>query len=208
MSDRVASDDRLPTLVGLAAALGGVVLVEAAVGLRLGGDGVVPLVVRDVLVKWALAAAVVGVVLRWERRPLASFGATGMGWRDVASAVAVFLLGAVSYPFTTPLVESLGLETATTGIARLADLPLPLVVGLALTAAVTEEVLYRGYPIERVAELTGSLPVGAAVTLGCFLLFHVPFWEWAGRSRSGSTRSCSRCCTSGGATSGPASSRT
>lgn len=59
-------------------------------------------------------------------------------------------------------------------------LPLPVLVALIATTAVTEEVLYRGYAIERLRALTGRLWLGAAVSLALFvaphLVFFGPYW--------------------------------
>jgi membrane protease YdiL (CAAX protease family) len=45
-----------------------------------------------------------------------------------------------------------------------------------LTAGFVEEVLYRGYAIERVAYLTGSHWIGGAFSIAVFALVHLPFW--------------------------------
>lgn len=179
----------LPTAVGLGLALAGSVLLGTLVGALaepLGlGTGFADSAVRDIAAKWAVFAALLGVVFYWERRRLASIGVARMGWRDVGAAVLAFVLGAFSFVVTTPLVDALGLETTVTGIETLADLPLGLVVALALTAAVTEEVFYRGYPIERLTELTGTVWTGAGLTFLLFTLLHVPFWGLGGAIQIG-----------------------
>lgn len=67
----------------------------------------------------------------------------------------------------------------------ISSLPTWLVVIIALTAGITEEVLFRGYPIERLAELTGELWVGAAVTFVTFTAVHIPFWGLGGAIQIG-----------------------
>ncbi|WP_066414642.1 CPBP family intramembrane glutamic endopeptidase [Halorubrum aethiopicum] len=171
--------------VAILVALAGIPLVELAAELRLGGDGLLALAVRDLLVKWAFAVAIVAVVVRVERRSLSSVGVARPGWGDIGAAVLVFVLGAVSYPFTTPLLRSFGFETTVGGIERLATYPPAFVLALALTAALTEELLYRGYPIERIAERTGSTAVAAGVTVLCFVVFHVPYWGVGGTLQIG-----------------------
>jgi membrane protease YdiL (CAAX protease family) len=180
VTDRVETDGIFPVILGLAVALGGAPLAELFAGVLFDETGLTALVIRDLLVKWLLAGFVIGIVVFVERRSVSSIGVGKVGWKDVGGAVLVFLVGAVSYPFTTPLIESLGLETTVGGIEQLATLPLVLVVALAVTAAVTEEVLYRSYPIERIGELTGSPAVGAGLTFALFFLFHIPFWGLGG----------------------------
>jgi membrane protease YdiL (CAAX protease family) len=51
---------------------------------------------------------------------------------------------------------------------------------LVLTAVITEEIMWRGYPIERLTELTGRLWIGAVVSFLGFLAVHYPDWGLAG----------------------------
>ena len=51
---------------------------------------------------------------------------------------------------------------------------------IAVAAGLVEEVLYRGYAIERLSLLTGGRASASAVALAAFALAHVPFWGWAG----------------------------
>nr|WP_231751335.1 CPBP family intramembrane glutamic endopeptidase [Halogeometricum sp. CBA1124] len=57
---------------------------------------------------------------------------------------------------------------------------LPVKLALVGTAVVSEEILWRGYPIERLTELTGRLWVGAAVSFVVFLGVHYPAWGLVG----------------------------
>lgn len=173
------------TLVGLALALVGLTVLQQAASMVPTGGVWQLVVVNDLLVKWLATGALFALVVYWERRGLDSIGLDGISWVDVAAGVGVFVLGAASYVVTTPLVESLGLETTTSGIETLAQLPLALVIAISLTAAFTEEVLYRGYPIERLAELTGSVWIGAAITFLVFTAVHLPFWGLGGTLQIG-----------------------
>lgn len=177
---RTEGDTGFPVIAGLAVALCGIPLVELVASIFFTDAGLTEIAVRDILAKWLLAGVVVGIAVYVERRSLSSIGIKAPGWKDIVGAILAFLLGAVSYPFTTPLVESLGLETTVGGLERVAAFPLLFVVALALTAAITEEILYRSYPIERISELTGSSVVGGGVTFALFVLFHIPFWGLGG----------------------------
>lgn len=66
------------------------------------------------------------------------------------------------------------------GLGTLLDIPLPVLVLLILTTATTEEVLYRGYPIERIRELTGRLWPGVAFSAILFVIPHLTFFgpQW------------------------------
>jgi membrane protease YdiL (CAAX protease family) len=56
------------------------------------------------------------------------------------------------------------------------SLPLWLQLLVAASAGFTEEVLFRGYAIERVTELTGSRWIGAILPIVVFGAAHAPFW--------------------------------
>ncbi|WP_434522443.1 CPBP family glutamic-type intramembrane protease [Halorubrum sp. AS12] len=173
---------RTPTIStgAIFVALAGIPLVELAAGLWLGDDSLLALTIRDILIKWAFAAVIIAVVVWVEQRSLSSIGLSRPEWVDIGAAVLVFLFGAVSYPFTTPLLQSFGFETTVGGIEQLAVYPLSFVLALALTAALTEELLYRGFPIERIAERTGSTAVAAGVAILFFIIFHIPYWGLGG----------------------------
>lgn len=121
--------------------------------------------------KWAIAGLLVLIVTRFESRSLASIGfvrprLVDLGW---AAALVVALVGV--FALTGPVIEAFGLPVRQ-GIAQPT-----LVVGIttAVTAGITEEILYRGYPIERLIDAGyGSLAAGGLT----WLLFTVAhFWS-------------------------------
>lgn len=73
------------------------------------------------------------------------------------------------------------------GTATLTALPVLTVVVLIVSVAVCEEVLYRGYPIEHLTELTGRTWVAVALTAPVFVAPHLVFFgpEWLLYSGSG-----------------------
>ena len=180
VANQTETDAGFPIIAGLVVALGGIPLVEFVTSILITNADLTALAIRDILVKWLLAGFVIALVVYSEDRSLSSIGVGTIGWKDVGGAVLAFVLGAVSYPFTTPLIDSFGLETTVGGLEQLATLPLMFVVALAITATVTEEVLYRSYPIKRISELTGSPMVSGGLTLVFFVLFHILFWGLGG----------------------------
>lgn len=57
--------------------------------------------------------------------------------------------------------------------------PLSFRIAVAAAAGVIEEILYRGYAIERLSAITGRRWLAAILALAAFSLAHVPFWGWA-----------------------------
>lgn len=136
-------------------------------------------------VNWLVAVVLLAVVVWGERRPLSSIGLERPAYRDLAAGIAGFVLGVATFLVTGRIVESLGLTSTASGIADVATLPVATVVAIALTAAITEEILFRGYPIERLAEITGSVWIGAGITFAVFTGAHVPFWGIGGALQIG-----------------------
>lgn len=161
----------LVTIAGLAVALGGFEGVSwLQERLDRPDDGIEPH-----LWKWLVPVAVVGYVVLVEARSLPSIGWQIDGLVRTATAVVVGLVVILGANVALqPLWTRLGSEEElAAGVAEFASLSVPERVFVASTAGVTEEVPYRGYTIERVAGLTGSPLLGAAVSLVAFLIVHV-----------------------------------
>lgn len=124
---------------------------------------------------WLATAALVGFVLGIERRSLGSIGVARPTWTDLGLGLGGATVGLLSMLVTIPLTEALGLGPDEGALAIL-QFPLWALFLAAITAAVTEEVLFRAYPIERVLEVTGSVWLAAAFSFVVFVLLHVPMW--------------------------------
>lgn len=135
--------------------------------------------------EWAVALILLAIVFLWERQSLASIGIKKMSWRDVLWGVIGFIVGAFSFILTIPVVNALGLGATSGGISQLAQLPLALRIGIVLTAGITEEILARGYPIERLYGLTNRLGLSALIAYAAFVLLHIPFWGLGGTIQIG-----------------------
>ena len=66
------------------------------------------------------------------------------------------------------------------GSDEIAAMPLILVVALIISAAVFEEILFRGYPLERLTELTHHRWIALVVTVPLFVIPHLMFFgpQW------------------------------
>lgn len=129
---------------------------------------------------WILSFAVIAIVLFWERLPLSSVGVHGLTWKD---GLLVLLLGALVFvllPILSILVALVigGSENSLTVLNDVAKQSLLFRILIALRAAVTEEILFRAYPIERMKSLTGKIWIGAIVSLVIFSILHLG-WGWA-----------------------------
>jgi membrane protease YdiL (CAAX protease family) len=125
---------------------------------------------------WTCAAAVVLIAVRWERRPLGSIGLRKPTWTSLLLGIAGFIVLSVAYGLVTLLQQAVKMPETAQPVSTLLVLPVWLRSLLVLRAGVVEEILYRGYPIERIGWLSGSRLLGAIVPLVVFSLMHVPFW--------------------------------
>ncbi len=127
---------------------------------------------------WAAIALVVAYVRFAERLPLASIGARVPRARDLGIGVATGVvllvgLGAI-YAAVLPalhLDEQGALE-------QLFAMPWWWRAMSVVRAAVGEDVLFRGYALERITALTGRSRVAGAITCAVFTAEHLAYWGW------------------------------
>lgn len=131
----------------------------------------------------AIYATVLVTVLchvRWcERRPLSSIGFRGPAFGDLATAllfavVTVAGLAAIYFWLFPQLQADEG-----QAVDRLRAQPTWWLVLSVIRAGTTEEVLFRGYPIERIREATGNRGLAVALPWSVFTLAHVGPWGWS-----------------------------
>jgi uncharacterized protein len=130
------------------------------------------------LVVWAWVAGILLYVVRVERRPLSSIGFRAVGVRDwivavLAGVLILALLALISLVVFPALHWSESSQEAS-----ITALPYWLNVMIVVRAAVSEEILFRGYPMERLEEATGSRTIAGVVTCAVFTLDHISFWGW------------------------------
>ncbi len=96
--------------------------------------------------------------------------------RGVAIGVGVY---AVLMVIAVGLVTA-GLFDNKTASREVLGWPIGWRIVVAGAAGIVEEILYRGYAIERLTLLTKRRGLAALIALAAFALAHVPFWGWAG----------------------------
>jgi membrane protease YdiL (CAAX protease family) len=128
---------------------------------------------------WALIGSVLLYVRLVERRPLTSIGFRVPRTRDVligilAGVLMLASLAAIYYVLFPALHLNEGQQ-----MNQLIATPFWWRFISVIRAAVGEEVLFRGYAIERLQELTGSRTVAAVLSCAVFSLAHVGPWGWS-----------------------------
>lgn len=167
-------------VVGLAIALfGNEVIGQLDLSTRLATSQAGGYLLSDAI-KWVIVGVLLAIVLFWERRSLASIGLEMPSGREIGAALAAGVVAVVLGLFLTGLaVAALGLEQPA-ALSAVGRLPFLIQLIVVVTAVITEEIMWRGYPIERLAELTGRPWIGAVISGVVFLGVHYPDWGLAG----------------------------
>ena len=112
-----------------------------------------------------IATVILLVVHFWERLPMSSIGIFGFDVSDLFSAVTagvalIFIEGYLpSFLMTAKALRGLGFAgMAARQFALIYRIPWPVMLAMALSAGVYEEIWARGYGVERLEALTGQYP--------------------------------------------------
>ncbi|MYM80488.1 CPBP family intramembrane metalloprotease [Duganella sp. FT50W] len=131
---------------------------------------------------WGGCIAVMALVLLWERRTLASIGIVPgnyLAWLIGATLGLTILATSVISVIQASKGGKAALpEESAEGLNRLLGRPAWFRWAVVVTAGITEEIMFRGYPIERLHELTGNLWIAALIPLTVFTLAHLGGWSW------------------------------
>ena len=134
---------------------------------------------RHLAVTWGGCLPLLALVLFWEQRPLSSIG---LVWDNYAAwLIGALAGGAVLAMSTASMYFAKGKipDGTLDGIGKLMATPLWFQVAVVLTAGITEEIMFRGYAIERLHEMSGSLWLAALIPLAVFTLAHLSMWGWS-----------------------------
>src|SRR5207249_10827871 len=142
-------------ITGLAVAWGGTALLISPMMRGFGDPSRLGMALAGQALFWALAAAVIGIVLFWERQPIRSLWLQRFHWQSIGWGL---LLVAVYYTVLFPVGEwvrrSAGLAGFGAGMDQLTRFPVWYRVIAVLSAGTVEEVLFRGFSVTRLAMLT------------------------------------------------------
>ncbi len=128
---------------------------------------------------WCSVLLMFGYILFAERRSLSSIGFRRPRILDLVLAVVVGVLMVVGIVVIyTIIFPALHLKMNTAVMSSLLATPFWYRFMLVTRAAVCEETLFRGYPIERLLELTRSRWVAALVSWAAFTYAHLGAWGW------------------------------
>lgn len=126
--------------------------------------------------KWLGVAALITLVLAVERLGLHSLLIRRPSGRDLEWVLYAFGI-VMAWSWLAGLVAP---QTDNEGITTIVGLGIAGVIMLIVTAAVTEELVYRGFLAERLGALFGrrrwARPLGATLSLAAFILPHIAYF--------------------------------
>lgn len=129
--------------------------------------------------KWIGIALLLAVVFGVERLGLASLLIRWPTWMDINWALYAFG-GSMVWAW---IASTISPQVNNSGIDIVLQLGVVGILILTVTAAVTEEVVYRGFLAERLGALFGPRRwarwAGAALSLAIFVLPHIAFFGWS-----------------------------
>jgi len=127
---------------------------------------------------WVFALILIAIVVFWERRPLSSLGFKPLKWSNFCTGLGLggfFMAGIILWRFAiSPLLPDLGpAEGGSDGSALPGHFFFWYAPFALVTASFCEEVIYRGYAMERLLSVTKRPWVAVLVTHVAFVLYHM-----------------------------------
>ncbi|MFM6930920.1 MAG: CPBP family intramembrane glutamic endopeptidase [Novosphingobium sp.] len=144
-------------------------LTEASDGLVVVRE-LVLLVGSIALVVWLAKAGTVGLAAMGCKRPTWKT----LGWGLLCALVSVIVSGLMIFAMMRT-----GITQNASVLGALAIKPVWLLLLISLTAAVSEEIVFRGVILSHVASATGRVWLGALVSLALFAAAHLSGWGWS-----------------------------
>jgi membrane protease YdiL (CAAX protease family) len=132
--------------------------------------------IGELAIQWGLVVAVVSIAVSSEDQSLAEIGFRRPTWLDLGYTLATVVAALVVFAGTDPVVEALGLPVAADAGVMAAGVGVGIALSGAVTTGIVEEILFRGYPIERLVAYTDSPLVAGGLTWGVFTLAHAVVW--------------------------------
>ena len=126
---------------------------------------------------WVITILLLVHIRFFEKRKFSSIGLKSIGIKKISLAIGVGFICSLLIPLFYYGMMFLFDTSVGNSIDNLSQRSPIFILASIITAAITEEVLFRAYPLERLYELTGSNWIGIAVSLGAFLLLHSQSWN-------------------------------
>jgi len=171
----------LITLAGVVLSMFGYLLVLAITKLRPLSDAISEqfLTVFGLILIWILTVTLLFIIRRGENKALSSIGMKSISIKEIIIAIGLGIILSVTVPLLTLIVGQM--MPATTNGGNINEISektswLMLLASI-LTAGITEEIVFRGYLIERLIEITKKTWLAIVISAVAFVLPHTLSWD-------------------------------
>jgi membrane protease YdiL (CAAX protease family) len=132
--------------------------------------------IGELAIQWGIVVFVVGIAVGIEQQSFDKIGFKRPAWIDLGYTVVTAIAALLIFAGTDPVVTALGLPVAEDTATMSAGVGLGVALAGAVTTGIVEEILFRGYPIERLLGYTDSHLVAGGLTWSVFTLGHAAIW--------------------------------
>ena len=164
------------TWIGIAVCLGGPTLAVVAKRAGYFGHDVVEGDIMNWFALWGAALLTMLILVVSERQPLSAIGLGKFRWSSLFFGLLLGVVVIALFPAANAILKALNVPNPQSALSSVLTLPLWVRLATWLTAGITEEILFRGYPIARLKAATGSTALAAAIPLVVFVALHAPTW--------------------------------
>jgi len=129
---------------------------------------------------WIFALSVLLFTLKIENSPLSTIGWQRLSWKWILAAIGIGVLLSILVPVLTLFVSAIIPSTDTGTVTTVtANYPWWILLLSVITAGITEEILFRGYALERLLDSTNNKWLSAFISLVFFVAIHATGWNIA-----------------------------
>jgi len=129
---------------------------------------------------WFIVIILFLIVLFWEKNSLVSLGLKKITFKNLIWGFIGLILGFIIFFISDLLINFLDLVSQSSKGVNLLLIPFSIRLFMVISTGITEEIIFRGYLIERINMLTKSLIFSSIFSLISFTIFHIPFWGITG----------------------------
>jgi membrane protease YdiL (CAAX protease family) len=173
-------DIKIPIIIGIIISIP----INFLINILLGWDPTIinnhVMFITGLIFQWVIILILFLIIFFWENNSFSSIGIKKIEKKDLIWGFFVFIIQIITLFTSEKLVNYLNLTSQGIETTNILMLPTLTIIFLIITAGITEEIIFRGYLIERLNLLSNSLIMSAIVSYVLFILFHIPFWGIGG----------------------------
>jgi membrane protease YdiL (CAAX protease family) len=137
-------------------------------------------IIIGLIVQWIIVLFLILTIIFLEKKSLKSIGLKMFDKKDVFWGFIVLVIQVILLFASERFVNLLDLVSQSSVTINVLTLPISSRIFMVFTAGITEEIIFRGYLIEKVNFLTNHLIFSSILSYIVFIIFHIPFWGIGG----------------------------